>query len=76
MLVGADGDEALQLARLACDVERGTKAAATCASVLSLLDIYDEVRAQYPDAPARLGLAFVIVAAVVAQTPDVALPTT
>jgi hypothetical protein len=76
MLVGADGHEALQLARLACDVERGTKAAATCASVLSLLDIYDAVRAQYPDAPPRVGLAFVIVAAVVARTPDVPLPTT
>ena len=34
MLVGADGHEALQLARLACDVERGTKPAATCASVV------------------------------------------
>jgi uncharacterized protein len=76
MLVGADGHEALQLARLACDVERGTRAAATCASVLSLLDIYDEVRAEHPDANARVGLAFVIIAAIVARTPDVPLPTT
>jgi uncharacterized protein len=76
MLVGGDGTEALQLARLACDVERGTKAAATCASVLSLLDLYDEIRARHPDAPARVGLAFVIVAAIVARTPDVPLPTT
>jgi uncharacterized protein len=76
MLVGADGAEALQLARLACDVERGTHAAPTCASVLSLLDHYDDVRAQNPDAHPRVGLAFVIVAAVVARTPDVPLPTT
>ena len=76
MLVGADGAEALQLARLACDVERGTHAAATCASVLSLLDHHADIRAQYPDADPRVGLAFVIVAAVVARTPDVPLPTT
>jgi hypothetical protein len=44
--------------------------------VLSLLDIYDAVRAEHPDAPPRVGLAFVIVAAVVARTPDVPLPTT
>jgi uncharacterized protein len=76
MLVGADGAEALQLARLACDVERGTHAAATCASVLSLLDHHADIRAQYPDADPRVGLAFVIVAGVVARTPDVPLPTT
>jgi len=76
MLVGADGYEALQLARLACDVERGTKPAATCASVVSLLDRYDEVRTEHPDADTRVGLAFVIVAAIVARTPDVPLPTT
>jgi hypothetical protein len=71
-----DGYEALQLARLACDVERGTKPAATCASVVSLLDRYDEVRTEHPDADTRVGLAFVIVAAIVARTPDVPLPTT
>ena len=76
MLVGADGHEALQLARLACDVERGTKPAATCASVVSLLDRYDEVRAEHPDADTRVGLAFVVVAGIVARTPDVPLPTT
>ena len=76
MLVGADGAEALQLARLACDVERGTHAAATCASVVSLLDHHADIRAQHPDADPRVGLAFVIVAAVVARTPDVPLPTT
>jgi uncharacterized protein len=76
MLIGADGAEALQLTRLACEVERGTHAAATCASVLSLLDHHADIRAQHPDAHPRVGLAFVIVAAVVARTPDVPLPTT
>jgi uncharacterized protein len=76
ILIGGDGEESIALARLACEVERGTPAAAACASVLSLLDRYAEVRAEHPDAPPRLGLAFVIVAGVVARTPDVPLPTT
>ncbi|HEX3316406.1 MAG TPA: amidohydrolase family protein [Solirubrobacteraceae bacterium] len=76
MLIGADGRESLALARLACEVERGTKAAAPCASIVSLLDHYDDLRAQHPDADPRMGLAFVILAAIVARTPDVPLPTT
>ena len=44
--------------------------------MVSLLDRYDEVRAEHPDADTRVGLAFVIVAAIVARTPDVPLPTT
>lgn len=76
MIVGADGDEAISLARLSCDVERGSFAAAPCAAVTSLLDAHDRMRADHPDANLRVGLAFVIVAAIVARTPDVPLPTT
>jgi uncharacterized protein len=76
MLVGGDGEESIALARMACEVERGTPAAAACASILSLLDHYAAVRAEHPDASPRLGLAFVIVAGIVARTPDVPLPTT
>ena len=76
MIVGADGAEALSLARQACEVERGSHAAAACAAVTSLLDAHAAVRAEHPDADARVGLAFVIVAGIVARTPDVPLPTT
>jgi hypothetical protein len=74
MIVGQSGDEAIALARLACDVRPGTRAAPACAAVTRLLDQHAELRAEHPDADPRVGLALVIVAAVVARTPDVPLP--
>jgi predicted TIM-barrel fold metal-dependent hydrolase len=73
---GEGGEESVQLARQACEVERGTRAAPASASVLSLLDLHDAVRAEHGDENPRLGLAFLIVASIVARTPDVPLPTT
>jgi hypothetical protein len=76
IVAGEGGDESVQLARQACEVERGTHAAPACASILSLLDLYDAARAELGDENPRIGLAFVIVASIVARTPDVPLPTT
>ena len=70
---GSDGGpEMLALARMACDVPDGMDDAPVFASVRSLLDTYDEVSAAEPDNRRRL--AFLILAASVARTPDVPVP--
>jgi predicted TIM-barrel fold metal-dependent hydrolase len=66
------GPEMLALARMACDVPDGLDDAPVFASIRSLLDAFDEISAAEPDNRRRL--AFLILAASVARTPDVPVP--
>jgi predicted TIM-barrel fold metal-dependent hydrolase len=66
------GPEMLALARMACDVPDGIDDAPVFAAVRSLLDIFDELSTAEPDNRRRL--AFLILAASVARTPDVPVP--
>jgi hypothetical protein len=66
------GPEMLALARMACDVPDGIDDAPVFAALRSLLDCFDEITAVEPDNRRRL--AFLILAASVARTPDVPVP--
>jgi predicted TIM-barrel fold metal-dependent hydrolase len=66
------GPEMLALARMACDIPGGLDDAPVFASIRSLLDAFDEISAAEPDNRRRL--AFLILAASVARTPDVPVP--
>jgi hypothetical protein len=57
---------------MACEVPDGVDDAPVFASILSLLDAFDEISAAEPDNRRRL--AFLILAASVARTPDVPVP--
>jgi predicted TIM-barrel fold metal-dependent hydrolase len=69
---GDGGPEMLALARLACDVPDEIDDAPVFAVIRRLLETYDEVAAVEPDNRRRL--AFLILAATVARTPDVPVP--
>jgi predicted TIM-barrel fold metal-dependent hydrolase len=69
---GGDPAEPLALARLACDVPAEIDDAPVFAAIMRLLDAYEEYAAEHPDDRRRL--TFVILAATVARTPDVPLP--
>jgi uncharacterized protein len=69
---GEGGPEMLALARLACDVPEEIDDAPVFAAIRQLLDIFDEVQATAPDDRRRL--AFLILAAIVARTPDIPVP--
>ena len=62
----------LALARLACDVPDDIDDAPIFAAIRSLLDAYDEFAVAEPDNRRRL--AFLILAATVARTPEVPVP--
>ena len=64
--------EMLALARLACDVPDEIDDAPMFAAIRSLLDAYDEFAIAEPDNRRRL--AFLILAATVARTPEVPVP--
>jgi uncharacterized protein len=70
---GVDPTEMLALARLACDVPDEVDDAPVFAAIRSLLDAYDEFAAEQPDNRRRN--TFLILAATVARTPDVPVPT-
>jgi uncharacterized protein len=75
MFRGASGEEGIALARLACDVGDDAPQAATCRSILALLDRRDP--AGTPDEqplPATPGAHVPMVAAAIARTPGIALP--
>ena len=80
MLVRQGGEEYLALARLACEVGDDAPQAAVCRSVLALLDRFDRYRDELLPggepgrAPRFPGLHLILIAAVVALTPDVILP--
>jgi predicted TIM-barrel fold metal-dependent hydrolase len=66
------GPEMLALARLACDVPEDIDDAPVFTVIRDLLDAFDELRAEDPED--RRALAFLILAAIVARTPDVPVP--
>jgi hypothetical protein len=66
------GPEMLALARLACDVPDEIDDAPVFAVIRGLLDTFDELSREDP--PDRRRLAFLIMAAIVAKTPDVPVP--
>jgi hypothetical protein len=81
MMVRADPQEYLALARLACEGGEDVEQAPVCRSVLALLDRFDRYLASNPpelagDHPgARFpGMHLVVTASIVALTPDVPLP--
>ena len=69
---GGDGTEMLALARLACDVPDDVDDAPVFAAIRSLLDTHDQMAAERPNDRRRL--AFLILAATAARTPDVPVP--
>jgi len=69
---GADPTESLALARLACDVPEEIDDAPLFAVIRQLLDGFDAYSAEHPDDRRRM--SFLILAATVARTPDVPLP--
>jgi predicted TIM-barrel fold metal-dependent hydrolase len=72
---GDDGRETLALARLACDVAGDDPQAAVCASILRLLDLYEEVADDVgPRTPGSRGMHLVITALCLAETPGAGVP--
>jgi uncharacterized protein len=69
---GGDPTEMLALARLACDVPEEIDDAPVFEAIRALLDAYDTVRAAGDDG--RAASAFLILAATVANTPEVPVP--
>ena len=69
---GGDPSEMLALARLACDVPDGIDDAPVFAAIVNLLDAYEEFFAEHPGD--RRGRSLLIMAATVARTPDVPVP--
>ncbi|MFN2617817.1 MAG: amidohydrolase family protein [Thermoleophilaceae bacterium] len=76
MFNGVEPSETLDLARLACEVGDDAPQAAVCRRVIALLEQREQYVPGSDGRPARFapGLHFVVVAAGLARTPDVALP--
>jgi predicted TIM-barrel fold metal-dependent hydrolase len=70
---GGDPTEGLALTRLACDVPDEIDDAPVFATIRLLLDDFDRYSAEHPNDRRRMG--FLILAATVARTPDVPVPT-
>jgi hypothetical protein len=70
---GGDPTESLALARLACDVPEEIDDAPVFAAIRRLLDEFERYNAEHPDDRRRM--SFLILAATVARTPDVPVPT-
>ncbi len=69
---GGDGTEMLALARLACDVPEEIDDAPVFVAIRGLLDTHDQMLAADPEDRRRM--AFLILAATAARTPDVPVP--
>jgi uncharacterized protein len=76
MFNGIVATEALALAGLACEVGDDAPQAAVCRSILALLEEHAQWTDDGPGRPSRLapGIHLIVLAAVVARTPDVPLP--
>jgi predicted TIM-barrel fold metal-dependent hydrolase len=80
LMIGEDAPDYIGLARLACEVGDDVPQAPVCRSVLALLDRFEQTDpppAAQDGRPATRfpGLGVVLIASVVARTPDVPLPT-
>ena len=71
---GDDGSETLALARMACDMAPGDPHAKVCASIVRLLDLYDQVADPPPRAVGSRGVHLVMTAMCLAATPDLGAP--
>jgi hypothetical protein len=69
---GADGTEMLALARLACDVPEEIDDAPVFAAIRALIDTHDQLAAADPTDRRRI--AFLVLAATCARTPEVPVP--
>jgi uncharacterized protein len=70
---GGDPTESLALVRLACDVPDEIDDAPVFAAIRELVADFDQYTAEHPDDRRRM--SFLILAATVARTPDVPIPT-
>jgi hypothetical protein len=70
---GGDPTEPLALARLACDVPDEIDDAPVFAAIRRLIDGFDQYNAEHPEDRRRM--TFLIIAASVARTPEVSVPT-
>jgi predicted TIM-barrel fold metal-dependent hydrolase len=77
MFHGIDPQETLALARLACDVGDNAPQAPVCEAVLAMLDAREAYEGGSDGRPARFapGLHLIVLAAALARTPDVPMPT-
>jgi hypothetical protein len=69
---GADGTEMLALARLACDIPEEIDDAPVFTAIRALIDTHDQLAALDPSDRRRI--AFLVLAATCARTPDVPVP--
>jgi len=78
MFHGVDPAESLALTRLACEVGEHSPQAATCAAVVALIELREEVLRDGEDTgrPKRFvpGLPLIVAAAALARTPGVPMP--
>ena len=76
MFNGVDPQESLALARLGCDVGRDAPHGPVYESIVSLLDARADYRGDGDGRPSRMapGVHLIVVAAALARTPDVPLP--
>lgn len=75
LLHGEDADQEVSLARLACEVGEDAPQAPICRSVLALLDRHSRYAKEHPpSSPQAPGVHLVVIAASLAKTPHVALP--
>ncbi len=77
MFHGIDPQETLALARLACEVGDDAPQAPVCATVLAMLDAREAYEGGSDGRPAHFapGLHLIVLAAALARTPDVTMPT-
>jgi uncharacterized protein len=77
MFHGIDPQETLTLARLACDVGDDAPQAPVCEAVLAMLDAREAYEGGSDGRPAHFapGLHLIVLAAALARTPDVTMPT-
>lgn len=74
IFAGADGDETIALARLACDVPPDDPRADVCASIVELLDVHDAIATPPPRTPGSRGIHLLMAAIAMAATPDQGAP--
>jgi hypothetical protein len=74
MFGGGDGTETLALARLSCRFPEDDAHADVAASVVRLLDLYEQIADPPPLRPGSRGVHLVLTALCLAATPDLGAP--